>query len=158
MEKSSKFGAVIDLTAYYKFLKIEWEKPKYKPVRELPFIPTEEELDIVISAPRTFLSTLLLLLKETGSRYGEALTIKWEDIDFQRRIVRIKPEKNSNPRMLPLSTQLINMLNKNPRKNEIVFYKNPKTIRNSFSYAKNHTAEKLQNPRIKKITFHTFRQ
>ncbi|MEM2281847.1 MAG: tyrosine-type recombinase/integrase [Candidatus Bathyarchaeia archaeon] len=43
------------------------------------------------------------LLKETDMRVGEALALKWEDIDFERRTVHITAEKGSLPRILPLS-------------------------------------------------------
>jgi integrase len=38
-----------------------------------------------------------------------------------------------------------------------VFAKKPKTIRESYRYLRNKTAKKLENPRLKKIHFHTFR-
>lgn len=147
------------LNNFVKFLGKEWKKPIYRPPDKLPFIPTEEELDTLISAtPRKIISCLLQFLKETGARIGEATQIKWLDIDFERRIVHITPEKHSNARLLPLSHQLLNMLNKLERKSEYVF-KPPskKALRESFRKMRNKTAKKLQNPRLKKIKFHTFR-
>jgi integrase len=50
------------------------------------------------------------------------------------------------------------MLNRLERKSKYVF--NPpsnKALRESFRKMRNKTAKKLQNPRQKKITFHTFR-
>ncbi|MEM0007560.1 MAG: tyrosine-type recombinase/integrase [Candidatus Bathyarchaeia archaeon] len=61
------------------------------------------------------------MLKETGMRVGEALALKWEDIDFERRTVRITAEKGSLPRILPLSEKCITMLNRLPRKREKIF-------------------------------------
>lgn len=103
------------------------------------------------------MSALLQLLKETGARIGEATQIKWLDIDFERRMVHITPEKHGNARYLPLSHQLINMLNKLKRKSEYVFPLSKKALRERYRNARNKSANKLQNPRINKIKFHTFR-
>ena len=40
-------------------------------------------------------------------RIGEALQLKWKDIDFKRNLVNITPEKGSNPRTLPITDELI---------------------------------------------------
>jgi integrase len=154
---NTKRNIVIILTGYLKFVGKEWTPPRYKPTNKLPFIPTEQEIDSLISASRPIIATLLQFLKETGVRIGEALRVKWLDIDLERRTAHITPEKHSNPRILPLSHKLVNMLNSLPRKNQFVFPKNYNTLRESYRYLKNKTANKLQNPRLKKITFHTFR-
>jgi integrase len=109
------------LNKFVKFLGKTWKQPIYRPPDKLPFIPTEEELDSLISASRKLVACLLQFLKETGARIGEAYQIKWLDIDFERRAVHITPEKHSNARILPLSHQLINMLNRLERKSEYVF-------------------------------------
>ncbi|MEM1589912.1 MAG: tyrosine-type recombinase/integrase [Candidatus Bathyarchaeia archaeon] len=64
---------------------------------------TEQEVDLLIANTSKTISALLQLLKETDMRVGEALALKWEDIDFERRTVHITAEKGSLPRILPLS-------------------------------------------------------
>ena len=49
--------------------------------------------------------------------------LQWKDIDFNTRQVRITPEKGSNPRILPISTELIAMLNLLQTDTEYVFKK-----------------------------------
>jgi integrase len=154
---NTKRSIVIYLNGFLKFLNKHWEPPKYKSDNKLPFIPTEEELNMLISASPQIIATLLQFLKETGVRIGEAMKLEWTDIDLKRRTAHITPEKYSNPRILPLSNTLINMLNSLARKNEFVFYLKYKTTRESYRYNRNKTAKKLKNPRLKKITFHTFR-
>ncbi|UCH70992.1 MAG: tyrosine-type recombinase/integrase, partial [Candidatus Bathyarchaeota archaeon] len=154
---NTKRSIVIYLNGFLKYLDKHWEPPKYKADNKLPFIPTEEELNSLISASPQMISTLLQFLKETGARIGEAMKLEWTDLDLERRTAHITPEKYSNPRILPLGNTLINMLNSLPRKNEFVFYPKYKTIRESYRYNRNKTAKKLKNPRLKKITFHTFR-
>jgi len=80
---------------FAKFVGLKWQKPKCRPERKIPFIPTEQELDALIAASGKKLAALLQLLKETGMRVGEARRLRWIDIDFQRRVVIMNaPEKN----------------------------------------------------------------
>jgi integrase len=105
------------------------------------------------------LSTFLRLLKETGMRSGEATKLKWIDIDEERRIITLNaPEKGSNPRMWKVSAKLNNMLNALPKKVELVFGNpNTRVMRSVFCGMRKGVAEKLQNPRLVRISFHTFR-
>jgi len=156
--ESRKAIAVSTYNRFLKMLGLKWEKPIYKPVRKLPFIPTEKEIDNLIAGCGKKTSTYLQLLKETGMRSGEANNLKWSDIDFDRRIVRITPGKNSNPRITPLSVKCIAMLNNLPRKDEKVFGKiAPSTMRRGFMSARKRLAKKLNNPRLMQIHFHTLR-
>jgi integrase len=148
-------------TAYDSFLKWEgktWIPPRYKQIQKLPFIPTEEELDALIIAGSKRLTTLLQILKETGVRLGEALTLEWTDIDFERNLIRVNhPEKGSNPRILVMSKKLANMINTLPKKSHLVLNRNPKTCETALWNLRRKAAFKLQNPRLQSITFHTFR-
>ena len=49
-QNSTKKTAVTSYTEFLKFINKTWERPTYKKVDKIPFIPTEEELDILISA------------------------------------------------------------------------------------------------------------
>ena len=61
------------------------------------------------------MSTYLQLLKETGARAGEAWRLRWTDIDSERQIVSIAPEKNSKARQLRITGRLLSMLERLPR-------------------------------------------
>jgi integrase len=47
------------------------------------------------------------------------------------------------------------MLNALPKRGEIIFSKRTGYLRTTFSYQRARTADKLNNPRIRKIAFHT---
>ena len=143
---------------FAKFMGLQWEKPKCRPERKIPFIPTEEELDALIAASGKKLAAMLQLLKETGMRVGEARRLKWTDIDFKRKLIILnQPEKGSEPRIFNVSEKLINMLNNLQRKSERVFGDSPNALKASFYHKRKRLAQKLQNPRLLKIGFHTFR-
>jgi integrase len=155
---STKCEAVRDFSALYYFLKIQWKKPKYRPQEHIPFIPMEEELDTLISASNRLHAPPLQLLKESGIRIGEASQIKWIDVDLERKVIAINnPEKGSHARLCPISEKLRAMIGQLPRPNELLFRLKKQSLRTTFEAMRNRTAKKLGNPRLKKITFHTFR-
>jgi integrase len=155
---SRKVNAV---DAYDTLLKMQgktWTPPIYKRVRKLPFIPTEIEIDQLIAGCSRRMSTFLQMLKETGMRCGEACDLlKWTDIDLEQRSIRITPEKGSNPRILPISIKLVDMLKEMPNENISIFGVGSDRMRHNFGQQRKRIAAKVKNPRIKQITFHTFR-
>jgi integrase len=55
---------------------------------------------------------LVLLAITTGARRGELLGLEWKDIDFDRRLAHIKTTKNGEPKVLPLTENVMVELNK----------------------------------------------
>ena len=147
--------------AYSSFLTMlggTWNPPRYKRIPKLPFIPLESEIDQLIACFGSKMATLLQLLKETGIRLGEAVRIRWQDIDFQSGVIRITPEKGSNPRVLKLSGKLLQMLNNIRRNAETENVFPSKSCVEAYYYRKRkQIAAKLCNPRLLQISFHTFR-
>ena len=150
--------------AYSSFLKMaggEWKPPIYKSVRKIPFIPKEAEIDQLIAGSSLRMATFLQLLKETGARCGEIWQLNWTDVDFESKVVNITPEKNSNPRVARLSNKLLEMLEHLPKNyGERVFSFPHMRIDNyavNFQRQRRRTANKIQNQRLLKIHFHTFR-
>jgi integrase len=134
-------------------------KPRYKTTHQkLPFIPTEKEIDQLIASCSKKVSTFLQLLKETGMRSGEAIRLKWKHLDFVTKNVRINnPEKRGNTRIIRISDKLIAMLKALRPKSDQVFRGSVHCLRSNFGIQRNRAAEKLKNPRLQRISFHTFR-
>ncbi|MGO9643630.1 MAG: tyrosine-type recombinase/integrase [Candidatus Bathyarchaeia archaeon] len=162
--ESSKERMTNDLVRFYGYKTIPFDKPRYKRVETLPFIPLESEVQNLISGVGKKTTTFLQLIKETGCRPGEAWNLRWIDIDVEKSTVSIRPEKNSNPRVLKISNRLVGMLSTMPKTWKLVF-RNPeideiKTLgwmRRSFQRQRKRMAVKLQNPRIEQISFRTLR-
>jgi integrase len=136
---------------------LAWEPPCYKPVRVYPYIPTDEEISQLIASSGRKLAAFLQMLKETGMRCGEAIRLEWTDIDFNRKLVKITPEKGSNPRILPISDTLIGMLNSLPRKNPRIFPIYLSSMKINYFITRRNLASRINNPRLMKISFHTLR-
>lgn len=150
------------VAAYKKFAahnNIQWIMPKYEVNRKLPFIPLEKEIDDLIASCGKRMATVLQLLKDTAMRIGEALDLQWTDIDLERRMILLnRPEKHGNARALKISDKLVAMLNGLLKVNDKVFpNKSKATIANNFNRQRKNAAQKLGNPRLLRIHFHTFR-
>jgi integrase/recombinase XerD len=145
-------------TLYLKAQGLTWEKPRYKPVAKIPFIPIEKELDELIAGSSIQLATFLQMLKETGARRGEIYQLRWSNVDFVSKTVRVAPEKGSNPRLFKMSNKLIYMLSRLPKNSDKIWiYKSAFNLSRGFRKQRRRIASKLGNPRLLKIHFHTFR-
>jgi integrase len=46
----------------------------------------------------------------TGMRRGEIFNLKWEDVDFRTRLLRVRNSKSGEPRQIPLDETLVDTL------------------------------------------------
>jgi len=158
-QKWSSSYKMLLMYAYESFLKMEnmtWTRPTYTQNENLPFIPTEQELDQLISAASKTIGTFLQGLKDTGADPGELAKLKWIDINKETKTVKITPVKGHDPRIVKVSQQFIDRLSKLPKKSELVF-PNINSLSDRFFAQRKHIAYKLNNPRLLKISFRTFR-
>ncbi|MCD6445690.1 tyrosine-type recombinase/integrase [Candidatus Bathyarchaeota archaeon] len=144
---------------FAKWMKINWEIPKISVPEKLPFIPTEKELNDLIAGCSNHVAVALQIAKETGARVGEIFALKWTDIDFEKSTITITPEKGSNPRIFKMSVKLRQMLRNMPKTEMRILsrYKNVNSLRRTFERQRRRIAFKLGNPRLLRISFHTFR-
>jgi integrase len=149
------------INAYTLFLRFNgttWSKPKCKVTQKFPFIPAEKEIDDLIAGSGKKNAAFCQTLKETAMRSGEAKRLQWTDIDFERNVITLnEPEKGSNPRMWKVNSRLIEMLNMLPKQSEFIFTGSLKSMKTTFLKTRKRLAANLQNPRLLKISFHTFR-
>ena len=157
--ESTKFIYVASYSAFAQANNIHWKPPKYRIRQKLPFIPLEQEIDVLIAGCGKKTSTILQLLKETGIRIGEALKLEWTDVDLEKnRIAVNSPEKGSNARIFKVSNKLASMINALPKDTDKVFNETKRgSASRNFHYQRKRMAKKLQNPRLLRITFHTLR-
>jgi integrase len=157
--KGRKWNIVKAYTLFLKMQGLTWEKPKYYPVEKLPYIPMEKDIDDLIAGSSKQMATFLQLVKETGARRGEAFNLTWKDIDMTTAVIRLTPEKGSNPRVFAVTPKLVKMLSLIPEHNHksIWNYASVKTLEASFRKQRKRTAFKLQNPKLLQIHLHLLR-
>ena len=146
---------------YVKYNGLEWKMPKIRRTSQPPYVPTTEELTILISNSGRKYSLILSLLKDGGFRpiEIERMTLRW--LDLNRGTVNVETAKYGNGRTLKLKENTLAMLNEylaknNFKLNERIFPKG-KTIRRVFIGIRHRTAEKLKKPELNKITLYSFR-
>jgi integrase len=102
------------------------------------------------------MACFLQCLKETYADPSEILGVKW--IDVHGNIMTInKPVKRHFAGQATISNRLVSMLNALPKINERIFPTNYKAMRLCFNAVRNKAAVRLQNPRLRSITFKSFR-
>jgi len=157
-----KQNAVNAYTSYLEMVGGTWNPPYYHEVEKPIFIPKESEINSLINGTGLKTSVFLQILKETAARPGEAQDLKWNDIDFEENIIRITPEKRSKPRVIRVSSSLINRLGYVKKVNNVedskrVFGVRYKTILRVYTKQRKNLARKLQNDRLNQIQFKTLR-
>ena len=153
-----KENYVYAYSSFAKFQGIPFSPPRYVREDSLPFIPLESELEGLISASRNLRhATFLRLLKESGIRRGEGAQLRFKDFDFERKTVRIIPEKKGRAREIPLSDKLVAMLKQvfglypnNP-------FPNGRTCQQHLERLRRIVAKAQNNPRFLSIHLHSFR-
>jgi integrase len=158
VSQNTKNHYVTSYDGFAKWLGINWKAPKYKFERKIPWLPTEAQLDQLIAGCKPRLATFLQILKETMARAGEAWALKWTDLNGN--ILNINaPEKGSKPRQFKISNKLVSMINALPNKDERIFgpYTSLANFRTNYIKRRKKLSRTLAEPRIAKITFHTFR-
>jgi integrase len=152
----TKANVVDTYTCFLEKEGLTWTPPRYKRKETIPFIPSETELDQLIGGSNKNLSIFLQGLKETGADPGELAAITSKDVNKEARAISINhPVKGHRPRILTVSQELINRLEPLISKEGRLF--NYMVLRYAFLYKRRTMANKLLNPRLKSITFITFR-
>ena len=143
---------------YCKWKGYKFQFPKVQDTESpLPFVPQELELDQLIAAGGKKMSSVLLMMKETGCRIGEVLRLEWADLDPETGVLNIRAEKGSRNRQCKISPRLVAMVMRLPRKDKRIFPGVVNSLRTNFGKVRKRLSIKLENPRLLKVHFHSFR-
>ena len=71
---------------------------------------SRDEYRRLLAASSSHLRPLIEMAVETGMRLEELLSLKWEQVDLERREVRLVLTKSKRPRMVPLSDKAVAVL------------------------------------------------
>jgi integrase len=155
---ATKANMVTTYSNFLRFFGTTWIPPRYRRTEKLPFIPLEKEIDQLIAGCSKIVATFLQILKETGCRSVEAWNLTWNDVDLKRNTLKLASAKYGKPKEYKISGELISMLKALRGKHgSRVFAKYIQGFANRFRQQRKKIAEKLKNPRIQRISFHTFR-
>lgn len=79
--------------------------PRENDARERRLLPGEEERLLIEcqAARQPYLYAAVVVAIETGMRQSEILALRWDRIDFERRVARLADTKNGESRGVPLT-------------------------------------------------------
>jgi integrase len=137
------------LSAVLEHARLEWSMPIINPVRSIrkPAMGKgrdrrllEGEYEKLLAELRKcrspWIAPLFEFSVETACRRGEALALKWSDVDLAKRIATFRDTKTGEDRVIPLSTKAVSTLEALPRdlKGQVFPVPAP-TIRSAFECA-----------------------
>jgi excisionase family DNA binding protein len=117
----------------------------------------EEEERLLEKCP-VHLSPVIVSALNTGMRRGEILNLKWKQIDFKKREIRVENTKSGDARILPVNAFLFSLLESMKSQNgasEFVF-PNPRTGQPYTELKKSFKAA-CRDAGIKDLRFHDLR-
>ena len=74
---------------------------------------TTDEMNLILENTTGYLKNFILLMRYTGIRPGEIIALEWDDIDFERRVIKITKTRNKRKESEPKtvsSTREVDML------------------------------------------------
>ena len=99
------------------------------------------------------LREVIIIALETAMRRGEIATLRWEQVDLKKRLVRLPETKNDEPRTVPLSSRAIEAFQALPRRIDgWVFGMTADAITQAFSRICGVAAESKQAKGRKDLT------
>ncbi len=158
--ENTKANYCVCYTAFLKWKGKTWKAPKYVSRSPIPeFIPAEAEIDQLIAGCGKKTACLLQMVKETGMRIGECISLKWTALNEKDSILTLNtPEKHGLPRIFKISPKLLMMLQRLPKKREKMFGVTiAKEAQRSLARSRKKIAVKIGNPRLAKIHYHLIR-
>jgi len=99
---------------------IEWEKFKGdNPVKKIKLFKedneivrwlTNEEIAELLKYCSEGIKPIVVCALNTGMRLGEILNLKWKDIDWRNKLIRVEHTKNNRTRFIPMTEEMENTL------------------------------------------------
>jgi len=137
---------------------INWIRPKYKPQRKIPLIPTNENVKKIISNASPKYATIFTILDETGLEGEELHNVTRADIDTTQGILNAKGCKGHQPRSFKLKPETAELLRQYLNKyTENTPFPDPEYMGKIWRRVRNNLAKKLNQPELKKIPLRNLR-
>lgn len=150
----------------------EWEWIVENPFRRVSKLPenkgrtrflSKEELQSLLLACKEHknpnLYGMVLMASSLGMRFGEISNLKWDNIDFDNRLITLEITKNQDMRILPMPDQIYNFLTsrESPNEKNYVFPSRDESKRHPYSMIRKAFQSVLQQLDFKDVVFHSLR-
>lgn len=150
----------------------EWEWLEHHPFHKITkmkeprgrvrFLDDDERkrlLNACKNSPCSILYLIVTLALSTGARLNEIMQLKWQDVDFNRKVITLHETKNNERRVLPLAGHAMEIMKEHDKvrsiNSDLVFpsphdAKVPLNMRSSWDAA-------VSNAKIENFRFHDLR-
>jgi len=164
-KKKVKDSFKANLCDFYKhyadYYGIHFVKPKYRREHRLPYVPTREELNIIISHASKKYALIYSIIRDSGLRPIEVSNLTLNSIDLERGALSVYSAKHGNPRIVKIKPSTLAMLKEYVKKHgfniDDKLFPNSGIISNTFCRLRTSLAKKLKNPKLKRIRLYDFR-
>ena len=129
-----------------------------KKLNELKRVKTLSDEDInklIAGATNKLTRDLITFLIYTGCRKGEALNLKWDDVDLQNDVIAIKGTKTKYDRYVPISKPVKELLKAIEKKQDCLYVFNRNGAKIGDFKKSSHTA--CRNAGLKDMRIHDLR-
>ena len=99
---------------------------------------------------------LVMLAITTGARRGELLGLRWNDIDFERQTAYVQTTKNGQPKVLPLTDDVVNELTRFRQQDSSLIFNSEIKPNKAFCFNK-QWKKALEKAKVEDFTFHCLR-
>jgi len=109
---------------------VEWGKLKESPTKKVKLLKgvtkrlrylMPDEVQTLISNCSDHLRPIVIVAVHTGMRKGEILSLRWDQVDFEKGIITLTDTKNDQKRYVPMDETVKSTLSTIERKGEYIF-------------------------------------
>jgi integrase len=125
-------------------------------VRYLSILEKNRLLPACGEAAWSKLYLLVLLAITTGARRGELLGLRWNDIDFERQTAYVETTKNGQPKVLPLTNDVVNELTRFRQQDSSLIFNSEVKSDKAFCFNK-QWKKALNKAEVDNFRFHDLR-
>ena len=118
---------------------------------------SDDEETAILNACSDTMKPIVLCALHTGMRREEMLSLKWQEVDLEQRLIRVRFSKSKKSRYIPVNDQLLEVLKALPRWDDCEYvFANPDT-RNRWFDIKVAWAYTIRRSKVKNFRFHDLR-
>lgn len=145
------FAEKMEFVSYNPMIKIS----KYKEPPPRSRVLSDEEEHIISERIPDWLQDILVIALQTGMRSSEISTLKWDQINFEKKIIFLPDTKSNRPRVVPLTEKALEVFIRRKKIFCVYIFENPKTRRPYVIW--NNFKKYCNRYNIENFTFHDLR-
>jgi len=140
---------------YARFYNLDWKKPKFKDTERLAYVPSTEQVSMIIAASDRKYSLIFSILCDTGLHPVELNHLTLKNVDLENGIIYPDSAKHEKGRTLKLKSSTSAMLREYVSWNKFglneKLFPSTTIMSRNFVRIRNRLAERLCKPQLKKL-------